>query len=101
MCYYKFAATACKEEQLDIEKMSTREFIVDIYKDDFHCSLPDLLQGGIIRVMGWCFVYTDILNKYLVRFTDGCTGVYYAPDRTLLRKNLSRVRHIIEIPKDF
>lgn len=101
MYYYKFADTACEEKLLDIEKMSTRDFIVDNYKDAYNSNLSGLLQRGIIRLMGWCFDYTDMLNKYLVRFTDGCTGVYYAPDRTLLRKNLSRVLHILEIPKDF
>lgn len=52
-----------------------------------------------IALQGWMFSFYDYMNRYLVR-RHGVWEVYYAPDRTSLRRALyGRIDELHEIPK--
>ena len=57
----------------------------------------NILESGIYKVAGWAFDFSPYLKRYIV--LEGRRGtVYYAKNKTLLRKAISTgCREVIEI----
>ena len=64
----------------------------------------EILKKGsnntIVRLLGWEFDFSPILHKILVQYTDNYAAVYYAINKTYLKKELLRVKTITYIDCD-
>lgn len=57
----------------------------------------DLLFHGCIKSLGYIYDFTDELRKFIVK-QYGQWFEYYAPNKTLLRKNIyGRIEKIVEL----
>lgn len=57
-------------------------------------------NNTIIRRLGWEFDFSPILHKILVQYTDNYTAIYYAINKTYLKKELPKIKTITYIDCD-
>ena len=94
MLKYAFTKTAdCTGDEF-----ITNEWLINQYKSK-NISLyhDNLLNRGIYKRMGFIYDFKDILKKYVYKTNF---GIYegFAPNKTLLRKNIhTRIYYILEI----
>lgn len=53
-----------------------------------------------VRLLGWLFDFSPILHKILVQFTYGDYEVFYAINKTCLRKEVSGIRKMTYVDCD-
>lgn len=62
----------------------------------------DVARTGIYKIGGWAFDFRDEMKKFVVKFTDGDISEMWAPNKTSLRKSVSRkVKYILDIPRQY
>jgi len=74
------------------------EYVNKLYKEDnVYLYNIDLLKQGIIKRGGYCYDFKDTLKKFVYKTKYGIQEGY-APNKTLLRKNIhTKCDYIIEI----
>lgn len=94
MFVYKFSECA-SETAPEI----TMEQVLANYKSGTSITAHDLIFSGVIRRAGWCFDFRNDLRQYVYK-QYGMWHEAYAPNKTLLRKNVGgRVERIVDITK--
>ena len=80
------------------DEYTTNEFCKKLYEEDrIQFCYHDLISQGIIKRGGYAYSFKDYLKKYVYKTSY---GIYegYAPNKTLLRKNLhTKCDYIMEI----
>ena len=99
MNVYKFSDTATEVPTLNLETPEqVKEFLFKKYNNPCQLGIEHLLRNGSYKLMGWKYVFLRELNRYLVK-QHGTWSEYYAPNKTLLRKQIyGRVDEIILTP---
>lgn len=95
MYVYDFTGRAEEQHKRNI----TFEDVRHMYetRKSWDCGMSDMLRYGIIKSMGWKYVFHDELKKFVVK-QYGSWHEYFAPNKTLLRKALyGRVERIVQI----
>ncbi len=74
------------------------QFLKSKYETDFAFGQDNILRRGCYLLSGWQFDFKPFLKKYWAQHIDGSISQYYAPNKSLLRKAVSRrLVKIIEI----
>ena len=93
MQIYKFTETDSKPRE-DINSEYVKSKYINRVASQF-----DLLFHGCVKSLGYIYDFSDELRKFVVK-QYGQWFEYYAPNKTLLRKNLyGRIEQIIELKK--
>ena len=80
----------------------TFEDIKRYYEFESNFYLQNLKDHGLIRSGGWAFSFRDELKKYVVKCLNGMLFEMWAPNKTLLRKNVHyKISYILEIPMKY
>ena len=73
--------------------------LLTMFEGGYHGALCDVMQNGFIKLMGYQYSVSHLLKHYIIK-TDYGIFEYYAPNKTLLRKNTEGfIYYIIEAPK--
>lgn len=91
--YYKFTDTSSKARP----EFFSSDWCLKQYKTKNMLWHNDLLRFGYEKCDGWLYDFKNELKHYVVK-QYGRWDEYYAPNKTLLRKNIGgKVDRIIEI----
>ena len=92
--YYRFTAT----DNVAAPEVYNDDYILSKFEKNQIIFNYDLIRYGYLKSGGWLYDFTDILKRYVVK-QEGHWGEYYAPNKTLLRKNLKwggQIERILE-----
>jgi hypothetical protein len=74
-----------------------KEFLKEIYSDEFVFGLHNLQDEGIFLLMGRAYDFRPYLKKFVYK-SHGSWREIYAPNKTLLRKSMFRkIDKIVEL----
>lgn len=97
MLKYKFVKWEANDNG---DNFLNNEFCKQLFSEQrlkYSCCYDSLLSHGIIKRGGYCYNFTDILKKFVYKTNY---GIYegYAPNKTLLRKNIgTKCYYILEV----
>lgn len=96
---YKFVSWDADDKG---DEYITNDYVINLYKEgranDTTCCY--LLDQAHIKRMGYIYDFRDILKKFVYKTNY---GIYegYAPNKTLLRKNVhTKCHYVIELKED-
>lgn len=88
----------CFEYRMKVKLLSGEELTRE-EKNQLASRLSTSSEKRTLKIGGWAFTFTELVNEYWVEFTYGDIHRYYAPDKTSLRACLSSVSRIVEVTK--
>lgn len=95
----KFSSTAAEVPALKlITKEDIKEFLFKKYDNPCMFGIDELLNNGCYKLQGWKYNFREELKRYIVK-QYGSWNEYYAPNKTLLRKQIyGKLDEIVEAP---